>query len=113
MERAQQKVEARNFEIRKTLLKFDDVMNDQRKDNFWTENRGFKNRKRKKNDFSFLEEINKNIILAQQNFAKSINLKVFSNEIKANYGNAFDEKKLELFSKIKEVELKQNLDNFF
>ena len=27
MERAQQKVEARNFEIRKTLLKFDDVMN--------------------------------------------------------------------------------------
>ena len=31
MERAQQKVEARNFEIRKTLLKFDDVMNDQRK----------------------------------------------------------------------------------
>mgnify|MGYP003323719071 FL=1 len=30
MERAQQKVEARNFEIRKTLLKFDDVMNDQR-----------------------------------------------------------------------------------
>ena len=27
MERAQQKVEARNFEIRKTLIKFDDVMN--------------------------------------------------------------------------------------
>ena len=26
-----QKVEARNFEIRKNLLKFDDVMNDQRK----------------------------------------------------------------------------------
>jgi preprotein translocase subunit SecA len=31
LEKAQQKVEARNFEIRKTLLKFDDVMNDQRK----------------------------------------------------------------------------------
>ncbi len=31
MERAQQKVEARNFDIRKTLIKFDDVMNDQRK----------------------------------------------------------------------------------
>jgi preprotein translocase subunit SecA len=29
--KAQQKVEARNFEIRKNLLKFDDVMNDQRK----------------------------------------------------------------------------------
>ncbi|NQV47595.1 MAG: preprotein translocase subunit SecA [Rhodospirillaceae bacterium] len=31
LEKAQQKVEARNFEIRKNLLKFDDVMNDQRK----------------------------------------------------------------------------------
>lgn len=31
LEKAQQKVEARNFEIRKQLLKFDDVMNDQRK----------------------------------------------------------------------------------
>ena len=30
MERAQKKVEARNFDIRKTLIKFDDVMNDQR-----------------------------------------------------------------------------------
>ena len=30
MERAQQKVEGRNFDIRKTLIKFDDVMNDQR-----------------------------------------------------------------------------------
>ena len=31
LERAQQKVEARNFDIRKNILKFDDVMNDQRK----------------------------------------------------------------------------------
>ena len=31
LERAQKKVESRNFEIRKTLLKFDNVMNDQRK----------------------------------------------------------------------------------
>jgi len=31
LEKAQTKVEARNFEIRKNLLKYDDVMNDQRK----------------------------------------------------------------------------------
>ena len=30
LERAQQKVEARNFDIRKSLLKFDNVLNDQR-----------------------------------------------------------------------------------
>lgn len=31
LEKAQQKVEARNFDVRKQLLKYDDVMNDQRK----------------------------------------------------------------------------------
>src|SRR5690606_26055615 len=31
LEKAQQKVEARNFDTRKNLLKYDDVMNDQRK----------------------------------------------------------------------------------
>jgi len=31
LEKAQQKVEGRNFDIRKTLLQFDDVMNDQRR----------------------------------------------------------------------------------
>jgi preprotein translocase subunit SecA len=31
LEKAQQKVEGKNFDIRKTLLQFDDVMNDQRK----------------------------------------------------------------------------------
>ena len=113
MERAQQKVEARNFEIRKTLLKFDDVMNDQRKVIFGQRIEVLKTENVKKMIFSFLEEINKNIILAQQNFSKTNDLKVFSSEIKANYGNAFDEKKIELFTKIKEVELKQNLNNFF
>ena len=113
IERAQQKVEARNFEIRKTLLKFDDVMNDQRKVIFGQRIEVLKTENVKKMIFSFLEEINKNIISAQQNFSKTNDLKVFSSEIKANYGNAFDEKKIELFSKIKEVELTQNLNNFF
>ena len=31
LEKAQQKVEARNFEIRKNILKYDDVLNDQRR----------------------------------------------------------------------------------
>ena len=34
LQKAQQKVEGRNFEIRKNLLRFDDVMNDQRKEIF-------------------------------------------------------------------------------
>src|SRR5271157_860472 len=31
LEKAQQKVEARNFELRKNILKYDNVLNDQRK----------------------------------------------------------------------------------
>ena len=45
LEKAQQKVEARNFDIRKNILKFDNVMNDQRKVIFdqrveWMQDRG-------------------------------------------------------------------------
>ena len=113
MERAQQKVEARNFEIRKTLLKFDDVMNDQRKVIFGQRLEILTNKEVKKMIFSFLDETNKNLGLAHQNFSKSNDLKVFSNEIKANYGNIFDEKKIESFSKMKEKEFIQNLINSF
>ena len=113
MERAQQKVEARNFEIRKTLLKFDDVMNDQRKVIFGQRLEVISIKKVKKMIFSFLDEINKNLVLAHQNFNKNSDLKNFSNEIKANYGNVFDEKKIEMFSKMKEGEFVKNLSSSF
>ncbi len=113
MERAQQKVEARNFEIRKTLLKFDDVMNDQRKIIFGQRIEILKNSDIKKMILSFLEELNKNLELAHQNFTKSNDLKVFSNEVKASYGNAFDEKKIEEFSKMNTKEITKSFDNFF
>ena len=109
MERAQQKVEARNFEIRKTLLKFDDVMNDQRKVIFGQRLEILTNKEVKKMIFSFLNEINKNLESAHQNFNKSNDLKVFSNVVKANYGNVFDEKKIESFSKMNEKEFIKNL----
>ena len=113
MERAQQKVEARNFEIRKTLLKFDDVMNDQRKIIFGQRLEILKNSDIKKMILSFLEELNKNLELSHQNFAKSNDLKVFSNEVKASYGNAFDDKKIEEFSKMNTKEITKSFDNFF
>ena len=113
MERAQQKVEGRNFEIRKTLLKFDDVMNDQRKVIFGQRLEVLKTKEVKKMIFSFLDEINKNLVLAHQNFCKNNDLKIFSNEIKASYGNVFDEKNIEMFSKMKEKEFSQNLSSSF
>ena len=113
MERAQQKVEARNFEIRKTLLKFDDVMNDQRKVIFGQRLEVLNSKEVKKMIFSFLDEINKNLVLIHQNFKKNNDLKIFSNEIKRNYGNIFDEKKIEMFSKMKEEEFLKSLSISF
>ena len=46
LEKAQQKVEARNFDIRKNLLKYDDVMNDQRKVVYEQRNEIMKRRRR-------------------------------------------------------------------
>ena len=57
MERAQQKVEARNFDIRKTLLKFDNVLNDQRKVIFGQRNNIIKNKNSSDYSDEFLNEI--------------------------------------------------------
>ena len=113
MERAQQKVEARNFEIRKTLLKFDDVMNDQRQIIFGQRLEVLKNNDIKKMILSFLDELNKNLELTHQNYTKSNDFKVFSNEIKSSYGNAFDDKKIEEFSKMETKDISKNIIDFF
>ncbi|MDC3021466.1 preprotein translocase subunit SecA [Pelagibacteraceae bacterium] len=113
MERAQQKVEARNFEMRKTLLKFDDVMNDQRKIIFGQRIDVLKNNDIKKMVLSFLDELNKNLESAHQNYTKSEDFKTFSNEIKSNYGNVFDDKKIKEFSKMETKDVSKSLVNFF
>ena len=72
-----------------------------------------KNKDIKNMIFSFIEEINKNIEISHQNYLNDNNLRNFSNEIKANYGNAFDDSKIETFSKMKTKEIKIELNNFF
>ncbi|MBO6486815.1 MAG: preprotein translocase subunit SecA, partial [Pelagibacteraceae bacterium] len=68
IERAQQKVEARNFEIRKTLLKFDDVMNDQRQVIFGQRLKILKANKISEMIYSFLTEINNNLERTHENY---------------------------------------------
>ena len=57
LERAQQKVEARNFDIRKTLLKFDNVLNDQRQVIFNQRNNIIQSKDSFKYADEFLDEI--------------------------------------------------------
>ena len=113
IERAQQKVEARNFEIRKTLLKFDDVMNDQRQVIFGQRLKILKANKISEMIYSFLTEINNNLERTHENYKNNNDLKIFSNEVKINFGNIFNESQIETFAKMEKKELIQKVNNFF
>jgi len=113
MERAQQKVEARNFEIRKTLLKFDDVMNDQRQVIFSQRLKILKTNEVSEMIYSFLDEINENIAKAIENYKNNNDIKVFSNEIKTNFGNIFQENQIEDFAKMDRKTLIAKIKSIF
>ena len=103
MERAQKKVESRNFDIRKTLIKFDDVMNDQRQVIFSQRLKILKEISIKSVIDGFLEEILKNFESTLENYKKSNDDKYLT-EIKNITGNSLsDQKLLELITKEKSV----------
>ena len=113
MERAQQKVEARNFEIRKTLLKFDDVMNDQRQVVFGQRLKILKTEKISEMIDSFLNEIKEGGKTALENFKNNNDFKIFSNEIKTNFGNIFTEDQIKNFTKIDFKSFDKEINNTF
>ena len=104
LERAQQKVEARNFDIRKTLIKFDNVLNDQRHVIFSQR----KEAMRSENIFSYSENFLKEIIddLIKLKIEKTSNPKSkdFINRLKLILGKKFEDLTL-----LKDVELKDKI----
>jgi Preprotein translocase subunit SecA (ATPase, RNA helicase) len=88
LERAQQKVEARNFDIRKNLLKFDDVLNDQRHVIFSQRNSVIESEKIFNYSDEFLSEIISNLVNSRtQNLSKSGNNE-FNNQLKTLLGKS-------------------------
>ena len=109
LERAQQKVEARNFDIRKTLIKFDNVLNDQRHVVFSQR----KNAMNSKNIFEysdeFLKEIMEDIIkLKIQKLSKPKSIE-FDNRLKQIVGKSFKENEIEQLISAKDMELKEKI----
>ena len=113
LERAQQKVEARNFDIRKTLIKFDNVLNDQRhviftqrKDVINTENIY---------DYSenFLNEIIEN--LKKLKIIKLSNPKNndFENKLKSILGKNISNTELEKLKSLNDLEFKKEIHKKF
>ena len=113
LERAQQKVEARNFDIRKTLIKFDNVLNDQR-------HVVFSQRKNAMNsqsifDYSdeFLKEIIDDIIKLKIQNLSNPKSNEFSNRLRQIVGKSFEESELKVLISVKDGELKEKIINKF
>ncbi len=94
MERAQKKVETRNFDIRKTLIKFDDVMNDQRQVIFSQRLKILKNTNIDEILDDFLQEIANKLENVKNLYQTSNDKKVYLASIKNAMGNAIGDEEL-------------------
>ena len=113
LERAQQKVEARNFDIRKTLLKFDNVLNDQRKVIFGQRN----NIIGSKNSFEYSDEF-LNEILIKLTELKKLNLSKdknneYSVQIKSILGKSFEDKEISSIMELKDENFEKEIKEKF
>ena len=103
IERAQQKVEARNFDIRKTLIKFDNVLNDQRHVIFEQRKNVINGTDEENYSDIFLEEVLENLKKQKILYEKSPNSKEFPNALKQTLGKSIEN---EEFEKILNSDLK-------
>ena len=91
LERAQQKVEARNFDIRKTLLKFDNVLNDQRHVIFGQRNNVINNKNINEILEDFLNEIINELNKIKSKHLVKPNSNEFTNQFNSVFGKSFNE----------------------
>jgi preprotein translocase subunit SecA len=113
LERAQQKVEARNFDIRKTLLKFDNVLNDQRHVIFSQRKNVMNSEKVFDYSDEFLLEIMEHLLsLKSQNLSQSRNHE-FNNQLKTLLGKSVEDKEFENLTKLKNEDLKEKINSKF
>tara|TARA_Y100000816_G_scaffold267441_1_gene228837 strand:- start:2296 stop:4830 length:2535 start_codon:yes stop_codon:yes gene_type:complete len=113
LERAQQKVEARNFDIRKTLIKFDNVLNDQR-------HVIFSQRKNVMNSDDifvysdeFLEEITSDLLKLKSKNLEDIKNKEFENRLKIILGKSYTNDELKELVSSNKNEFKESFREKF
>ena len=113
LERAQQKVEARNFDIRKTLIKFDNVLNDQRQVIFSQRNKIIKSDKIFDYSDEFLDELIGNLISSRQlklSSPKQIDIK---KKLRTIMGKNLNENDLSRLIELNDKNLKEEIIKIF
>ena len=103
LERAQQKVEARNFDIRKSLLKFDDVLNDQRHVIFSQRKKVMESQNAYEFADNFLSQIIQELIEV-----KKMNVDIEKN-ILSSFGVSFSKEEIQNLKSMNDDDFKKNI----
>jgi len=113
LERAQQKVEARNFDIRKNLLKFDDVLNDQRHVIFSQRNSVMNSEKVFDYSNDFMSEIISHIMSLKGQVLSKTKSNEFTNQLKILLGKSVDELEFRELINLKDQDFKEKINSKF
>src|SRR5210317_191992 len=113
LERAQQKVEARNFDIRKTLIKFDNVLNDQRHAFFSQRKNAMNSRSIFDYSDEFLKEIIDDIIKLKIQSLSNPKSNEFHNRLKSLMGKTLKDENFEELISLKDNDFKKSIKNQF
>jgi len=113
LERAQQKVEARNFDIRKTLLKFDNVLNDQRQVIFGQRNNVINNDNVNQLSDDFLYEVIKDLNETKLKYLAKPKSNLFENQFKSLFGKSFNQNEIEILKNAKDANFEELIKEKF
>jgi len=116
LERAQERVEGRNFDIRKTLLKFDNVMNDQRQVIFEQRKKILELDNVDEIINSFIDDLIKTFLDDKKLYERENQLDDFKLKIKPAMGRSLNDKEIINIIKLKdeqfEIAIKEKFDTY-
>ncbi len=113
LERAQQKVEARNFDIRKTLLKFDNVLNDQRHVIFSQRNKVIYSTHIFNYSDDFLAELLERLKILKNSYLSNPKNNDLAYQLKSIFGKSFSEKETENLIKLDNKNFEEKIKEKF
>jgi len=113
LERAQQKVEARNFDIRKTLIKFDNVLNDQRHVIFSQRNDAMRSGEIFSYSEGFLNEIIDDLIKLKIQKISNPKNNELDTRLKTLMGKSLHEEQFKELISLKDNEFRNKITNQF
>ncbi len=113
LERAQQKVEARNFDIRKTLIKFDNVLNDQRYVIFSQRDDAMNSEEIFNYSEGFLKEILDDLIKLKIKKSSNPKNNEFETKLKTVLGKSLDENQFNELVSLKDNDFKERVKEQF